>query len=165
MLLGYGRRCASALARDLTSSMSANADVTAPYIWCVYYSMCNSTNCSVCNFKWIQCSLLAQFVTWHLSAACSLVLDWLATLQSNWEAVKALALDTTTELHQQPTSPLHDTQSAAQVSSPHHLFLPCTLSRRRHIVASTSGPGINHGVCAMQLTLPHSTCSLAHLLP
>ncbi|KAL3141175.1 hypothetical protein ABBQ38_003518 [Trebouxia sp. C0009 RCD-2024] len=36
-------------------------------------------------------------------------------IQSNWEAVKALALDTTTELHQQPTSPLHDTQSAAQV--------------------------------------------------
>lgn len=55
-----------------------------------------------------------------LVSSCSLVLDWLATLQSNWEAVKALALDTTVELHQQPTSPLHDIQSAAQVSSLHH---------------------------------------------
>ena len=37
-------------------------------------------------------------------------------MQSNWEAVKALALDTTTAVQQQPTSPSHDAQSAAQVS-------------------------------------------------
>ncbi len=49
-------------------------------------------------------------------------------MQSNWEAVKALALDTSTELHQQPTSPLQDSQSAAQVSSFHDLFLAVMLS-------------------------------------
>ena len=37
-------------------------------------------------------------------------------LQNNWEAVKALALDTSTVQHQPPTSPSHDSQSAAQVS-------------------------------------------------
>lgn len=37
-------------------------------------------------------------------------------MQSNWEAVKTLALDTTTAVQQQPTSPSHDAQSTAQVS-------------------------------------------------
>ena len=42
----------------------------------------------------------------------------LSVLQNNWEAVKALALDTSTVQHQQPTSPSQDSQSAAQVSQP-----------------------------------------------
>ena len=37
-------------------------------------------------------------------------------MQSNWEAVKALALDTTSTVQQQPMSPSYDAQSAAQVS-------------------------------------------------
>ncbi len=37
-------------------------------------------------------------------------------LQNNWEAVKALALDTSRPQQQLPTSPSQDAQSAAQVS-------------------------------------------------
>lgn len=39
-----------------------------------------------------------------------------ALVQNNWEAVKALALDTSCAAQQQPTSPSHDAQSTAQVS-------------------------------------------------
>ena len=39
-----------------------------------------------------------------------------AMVQSNWEAVKALALDTSCAAQQQPSSPSHDAQSTAQVS-------------------------------------------------